>query len=368
MRDFTLLIPSYNRPRLLRALLYYLRSTTPGLKFLVLDSSDDKTLVRQIVADIHRIEYPSNTHPFDKFFDGAKRVATAYCQICADDDIIFVDGVEKCLDALKANPLASCAKGAAFSFTWNPEKADEMHLADGYQRPPAFDQPTPLERVAALMGSYVAMVYAVWPADRLRWALKAAAEMKSLLAKELLLANMAAVAGPILSIDKLSHGRSMGNPVFPYRQWHPLEFFANQAPELGREYMDYRNRLMYAILGNFSMPPEALGRALDIIHLRYLAQHCPRDVMDYVVDRKARGIQPEGYLSPDMQKSLLNASLSNMTVGLTPEAMQTIFDAMKSYMWGLTPVSEDPQKARQAAREARGAVGEAWSQLDAPAP
>lgn len=362
MRDFTLLIPTYNRPNLLRALLYFLRSTTPGLKFLVLDSSDDKTPVRQIVADAYRIEYPSDMHPFDKFLDGAKRVTTAYCQICADDDVIFMDGLEKCIEALKANPQASCAKGAAFSFTWNPDEPDTMHLADGYQVPPAFNQPTALERVAALMGSYVAMVYAVWPTDKLRWALGQAVTMNSLMGKELLTSVMAAVAGPILPVDELEHGRSMGKSVFPYRQWHPLEFFVNHPLELGREYVEYRNRLGFALVGEgrVSPAPEALMRAIDLIHLRYLAQYCPRDVTDFVVDRLVRGEPPN--LTPELEKSLLNASLSNMTVGLTSEAMQIIFDAMGPYMWGLNPQSD----SRQAAREARGAVAEAWSHLDAP--
>lgn len=359
MRDFTLVIPTYNRPRELRALLYFLRSTHPELKFIVLDSSEDKAPVREIVSENHLIDYPPDTHPFDKFLDGARRVETEYCQICADDDVVLLDGVSQCLEALRAKPNAVCVKGGTWSFTWNPDEPATMHLADGYQLRPSFEQETGAQRLIALFEYYSATVYAVHRTDRLRSCLAAAANMKTLMGKELLCSAMAVVTGPVLSVDVLTHGRSMGKSVLPYRNWHPLEFFCNNAVGLGQEYGVYRSRLGFALLGELRMTPDFAMRLVDLIHLRYLVQHCPREVLDYLLQCQLDNIQAEISLSPEMQKALLNASLGPHTRGLGSENMQRLFDTMGPYMWGLTP-----HDGAQMAREARGLVSEAWGQSD----
>lgn len=364
VRDFTLLIPSYNRPRLLRALLYFLRSTTPGLKFLVLDSSEDKAPVQEIVSENHIIAYPSEAHPFDKFLDGVNRVETKYCMLLGDDDVVLLDGVTACMEALEAQPNASCARGNAFSYTWNPSEPDMMHVADGCVVPPAIEEATALERVATLMNHFHSTIYAVHRPQTLKWFLETSAKQETLLGREMLTCCMSAVAGPILSVDKIVHGRSMGRPVFPYRSWHPLETFVNDAALLGSEYAQYRQRLAFAIHPKSGMLMDEVLRAIDVIHLRYLVRHAPLDVLDFLVERKSKGLRPEGHMTPELQKSLLNASLSHNTVGLGNDRMAAIFDRLGPYMWGLNPQSD----SRQAAREARGAVGEAWASLGSPSP
>ena len=49
-------------------------------------------------------EFPSETHPFDKFREGVHKVTTEFCALCADDDLVLLDGVQRCLDALRSNP------------------------------------------------------------------------------------------------------------------------------------------------------------------------------------------------------------------------------------------------------------------------
>ena len=61
-------------------------------------------------------EFPSEMHPFDKFREGVHKVTTEFCALCADDDLVVLDGVERCLDALRCNPQASVAQGYSFSF------------------------------------------------------------------------------------------------------------------------------------------------------------------------------------------------------------------------------------------------------------
>ena len=107
MQDFTLVIPTYNRPKPLAALLSYLSAERPSFRILVLDSSQPRPRVatRKVVdaanLKLDYVEFPSETHPFDKFREGVHKVTTEFCALCADDDLIVPEGVERCLDALK---------------------------------------------------------------------------------------------------------------------------------------------------------------------------------------------------------------------------------------------------------------------------
>ena len=122
MQDFTLVIPTYNRPKQLQALLTYLAAQQPRCRILILDSSqpEQRHANRQIAEltnfKLEYAEFPSETHPFDKFREGLHKVTTEFCALCADDDLVLLDGVQRCLDALRSNPSASVAQGYSFSF------------------------------------------------------------------------------------------------------------------------------------------------------------------------------------------------------------------------------------------------------------
>ena len=110
MRDFTLVIPTYNRPKQLASLLAYLGAQQAQCRVLILDSSQPKhrQANRKIVAlanfNLKYAEFPSEMHPFDKFREGVHKVTTEFFALCADDDLIVLDGVQRCLEALRSNP------------------------------------------------------------------------------------------------------------------------------------------------------------------------------------------------------------------------------------------------------------------------
>lgn len=76
MQDFTLVIPTYNRPKQLQALLTYLAAQRPRCRILILDSSqpEQRHANRQIAGltnfNLEYVEFSSETHPFDKFREG----------------------------------------------------------------------------------------------------------------------------------------------------------------------------------------------------------------------------------------------------------------------------------------------------------
>ena len=53
------------------------------------------------------VEFPSETYPFDKFREGLHKVTTEFCALCADDDLVLLDCVQLCLEALRKNALHS---------------------------------------------------------------------------------------------------------------------------------------------------------------------------------------------------------------------------------------------------------------------
>src|SRR4030081_2124399 len=92
MRDFTLVISTYNRARSLAALLSYLETEKADCRILVLDSSLPETLAtnRGRVAapslDVEFAEFP-DLEPAEKWRQGIHKVTTPFCALCADDDI-----------------------------------------------------------------------------------------------------------------------------------------------------------------------------------------------------------------------------------------------------------------------------------------
>jgi glycosyltransferase domain-containing protein len=345
VRDFTLLIPTYNRPQQLQALLFHVKSTSPGLKVLVLDSSDNQPAVHHCASDAELLRYPSNTHPFAKFADGVRFCTTEYCALCADDDVMLMDGVAACVDTLRANPLAAAARGQSFAYSWQASEPDGLYMTEGLLTPPVINALTPMERIAEMFSAYHAVIYAVHRTAVLRDALTLAVDnLTSLLGLELMVAALEASWGAVLTVPAVYHGRSMGTSVVPYREWHPLEYFVNNADGMAAEYQTYRGLLSAAVVSrpDNRLHDNQVKRAIDVIHLRYLLRHAPNAVLDFLIGRKTIGVKPEGYLSQEMQDVLLTAS---MLAGrnMSKEERDAIAGRMDKYMHALLAA---PQQAK----------------------
>jgi glycosyltransferase domain-containing protein len=224
MQDFTFVIPTYNRPKPLAALLGHIGATRPTCRVLVLDSSQPQLrAATRNVADsanlaLDYVEFPSETHPFDKFREGVQKVATEFCALCADDDLVVLEGVERCLDALRHNPQASVAQGYSFSFLCRPDGA--MDLGNILYFSSTIDSTTPLERLAELFAHYQAATYGNYRTPVLQRILDTLKPMRSILGRELLGSALAAVEGPMIRVPCFSHGRSM-DASENYEHWHP---------------------------------------------------------------------------------------------------------------------------------------------------
>ena len=70
---------------------------------------------------------------------------------------MVLDGVQRCLEALRSNPSASVAQGYSFSFLGRQDGG--MDLGNILYFTPTIDDATPLARLAKLFARYQAATY-----------------------------------------------------------------------------------------------------------------------------------------------------------------------------------------------------------------
>jgi glycosyltransferase domain-containing protein len=314
----TLVMPTYNRPRDLSRNLRFLDAQGLSSKVVVLDSSTpkhrraNKAALADLSLDLTYREYPSDTHPFDKFADGVKGVETPFVSLCADDDILLPDGLEASLDALAGEPAAVCAHGyyGMFGFL---QDAVNMDLTTMLYASPGIMNEDPLERLDALMQAYQALTYAVFRTPVLQEVYERLPRVEGLLFRELLSGALPALYGKIIRVPDFYMMRQHATGDDAARQgWHPYEWFMRDAVDLVTKYAAYREVLLAALQ---DIAPAADGatsksraRALDLIHLRYLMRHFPEPAIDAALGAELRGIGIDGYWSqPAIQAALLDA-------------------------------------------------------------
>jgi glycosyltransferase domain-containing protein len=314
MRDFTLIIPTFNRPQLLSSALAYLQAECAECRILVADSSreDARKSNRAVAArqklDLEYLEFPVETHPFDKFREAVQMANTPFCALCADDDLVVLDGVRQCLDALRQNPKAAVAQGYSFSFQCQSDGS--MELGAILYFTPTIDEVTPLARLANLFDCYQAATYGNYRTAVLQQIFDSLRPMKSILARELLGSALASIEGAMIRVPYFSHGRSM-SPSENYEHWHPLEWFIRDAQSLFEEYHQYRELIAERVLqrADNDCDERAVRHILDLVHLRYFAKHAPEAALDFIIEQEMAGRQfAEYWQHKEIQQPLWEAA------------------------------------------------------------
>jgi glycosyltransferase domain-containing protein len=299
MRDFTLIVPTYNRAQLLATLLSYLEAEKADCRILVLDSSRDDVLAanRARVAasslEVEFAEFP-DLEPTEKWRQGIHRVKTPFCSVCADDDLVILEGVRRCLDTLRNNPAASVVEGYTLTFL---SRADgDMELNNIVYFRPTIDDPSPLKRLDKLFQQYQALVYGVFRTPALQQTLEALQSVTKTLSRELLWSALTVIDGQVIRLPQFSYGRSMG-PSATYEYWHPLEWFCKDPDSLFAEYLRYREVTAAAVLrrADNEQQLDDIYEMLDLIHLRYLAQHAPDSVLEFIANQQIASVDFSDY-------------------------------------------------------------------------
>src|SRR6266508_2487188 len=194
---YTLLIPTFNRPACLRSLLGYLAARRFGYPVRVLDSSSGEALAqnRQTInrseIDIVHEEHDPTISVHDKVAFGLGSVDSTYCSLCADDDVLFVDQLERLFDVLDADPTLVVAHGYYVNF----RLAKDFELWHTDYSTPSIVADDALRRIVKQMRSYQSIFYGVHRTATMKSIRAPLDRVQSLWARELLTSSLALIEG-----------------------------------------------------------------------------------------------------------------------------------------------------------------------------
>lgn len=286
-KDYTLIIPTYNRPKEFEAFIRYLEEYKVGFDILVLDSSSpeeakrNKSFISQVKLNIELVSFPSTISPFEKFWMGVQKVKTPFCSLCADDDVLVVSSIKEVVEFLKNNSSYVAAHGLYFTFL----KQKEVSIPDLIYRRDVLNDDDSIIRLRALFECYEAITYAVYRTPVLRDILSQLQSVKSMLGRELLGGALTVAKGKVKRLSVLYSGRSAAES-HAYINWHPVEMLITSPDILYQEYGRYRKILVDTLKMFYNdYSEEELYKIVDIIHFSYMSEYLSPNILLYLGDQ-----------------------------------------------------------------------------------
>ncbi len=266
----TIVVPTYNRPKMLANLIRYLHGEF-SIAVLILDSSDDKNYeinVKNINNAFEHVRYSKDIKFKEKLVDGLKRVHTRYCVFCADDDIVVLDALLKCVNFLEVNPDYIGAQGYYFGF----DGGNGKYLVDDIiYNNKSIDELNILPRLDTLFTEYQSNFYSVFRTDIQIDALIEASKNESPLFFELMQSSYGVIKGKVKRLPIIYAGRCRAASVDVPRQWHPVEWVSADINDYFSAYINYRNNLVSLIEESIETKYDLikLKNIVDLIHAKY---------------------------------------------------------------------------------------------------
>ena len=245
LQQHTIVIPTFNRPGLLRNLVDYYTAQAPQFSLLVLDSSKPEILKENTNAlsarqNVLHAVYPSDVKVMDKLYAGLALVQTPFFTFCGDDDLLFPDGIEASVAFLSQHPDYACAHGLYFSFRIEESR---VFLASEYSSL-SINATHPGARVYALCQRYESLFYAVFRTTDAVSIFRDIANVSTVHFQELFQSAAAALRGKIKRLPVLYGARRSGPPAEEDRvKWQTYGWFADDPAELISHYAIYREAL-----------------------------------------------------------------------------------------------------------------------------
>jgi glycosyltransferase domain-containing protein len=313
--ELTLLVPTFNRHGHLRRLLGYYSSRLPGVKVLVLDSSEEavRDANHRLVAELggpflHR-RFPGDLPVAKKLLLGLGEVDTPYCAFCADDDLVFPEGLERALAFLRENPEFVCADGIYLNFHPVGHQV-QVKLEYGSE---GIDPSHPCARVFRLFQRYESLFYGVFRTADLREIFGGVCNVPSLHYQELFQAAAALLIGKSHRLPVFYAGRQHGEAAEPSRdKWQTYYWFAENRVEFLQHYAAYRRELaaFYRRRGQAPLLDEAdFEQAMDLAHATFFGVGCPPKYFFGVLQRlwpddPFRDMEDSGDISDQLKGTL----------------------------------------------------------------
>ena len=285
----TLVIPTYNRPELLaRIVLHYVARGRP-MELLVLDSSKPDIAAANAEAlkphaqHLRHLVFPTTMPMALKLSQGLAEVSTPTCSFCADDDLVFLDGLRDALVFLRSNPGHVSAHGLYLNFR---EQKHVVHLTREYAGE-SNDAATAGGRIFRLCQNYESLFYGVFRTDDLREIFAGVASLPSLHYQELFQSVAALIKGKVERFPKFFAARRSGPAAEPERdKWQTYYWFAENPSEFMAHYAEYREHLWMfcqASAAETSPDREAFLKIVDLTHAMYFSKGCPPEYLHSIL-------------------------------------------------------------------------------------
>jgi glycosyltransferase domain-containing protein len=282
MNNHTLVIPTYNRPAMLKRLVRYYERRAPEMNLLVLDSSRLETAAQnaQTLAfygeRLRHETFPETTPPAMKLRDGLERVQTRYVSFCADDDIVFPDALPNAIAFLEGHPEYVSAHGRYLNF--QERRFDNIRVWLEYGGP-GNEAGHPGARIFRLLQRYESLFYGLFRTPDLRQIFEGVARQPSLHYQELFQSVAALIKGKVHRFQQIYAARQSGPAAEPEREkWQTYYWFAENSSEFVQHYLAYRDTLwdFYRVHGaRPQLDQAAFFKAMDISHAVYFSAQCP---------------------------------------------------------------------------------------------
>lgn len=255
----TVVVPTHDRPGDLKGLLGFLKLQAPTLRLRVLDSSRPETtainsamcrgLPGRPVEHLF-FGFPEYSQ-IEKYIVGTRDIETPYIAFCADDDVILIDSVRRCVEHLVNHPATIAAHGRYFNFS-----TDRVLLSLEYSL--GVEGDTAARRVVALFRNYEPNFYAVQRTSVFKKAMAVTLSLETAAFRELAMAGVLAAEGSVARLSCLHYGRRNG-PQSAFENWHPIQVLRN-CPE---SIFEDHKRLIDSIWSTMEEPRPASRSAFE---------------------------------------------------------------------------------------------------------
>lgn len=277
----TLVVPTYNRPDLLKRLVSYYASLEEGPNLLILDSSsaDVVDANAKVLAEprrkIQHMRFPQETQFASKLFAGLRSVTTPYVSFCADDDLVFLTAIKKSMAILERESSAVSVHGLYINFR---EEGQKVHITCEYGNP-SNDAEQSGARVFRLFQKYESLFYSLFRTEDLREIFAEVEKLPTLHFQELFQSVAALLKGKVINIEEIYAARRSGPEADPTRdKWQTYYWFMDDPAELMAHYVSYREALLdlHERKGFSSgVSRVEMQKILDASHAVYFSANCP---------------------------------------------------------------------------------------------
>ncbi len=279
----TLVIPTFNRPALLKKLIQYYRDRASWIDLLILDSSRSDIAQQNAKAmsiyasGVSHVVFPEDVVVVSKLSDGLQLVRTPYVSFCGDDDLVFPNGLCQAISFLHGHLDYVSAHGLYLNFR---SEGRDIFLSIEYAAP-GIEAAHSGARVFRLCQKYESLFYAVFRIADAREIITSLNAVSTIHFQELFQSVAAVTIGKVKRLPVIYGARRSGPPAQEYRdKWQTYSWFADDPAELLAHYRIYSEMLWKFYQAHAPEPQSSQHeflRMLDLAHAVYFASGCPPD-------------------------------------------------------------------------------------------